>query len=107
MRDFVYIDDVIRAIFFSIKRKKAKGEIINIGTGKPNKIREIIEKIKSIIKRGEPLYGQVNLRKDEVIRIFPNVSKAKKILNWKSKIAIDYGLKKTIEHYKKEYEKKK
>ena len=38
LRDFVYVSDVVNAIIQSIKSKNSKGQIINIGSGKPQKI---------------------------------------------------------------------
>ena len=98
-RDFVFIDDVVNAIFKSFKSKKAIGQIINIGTGKPRKIKKIIQKIKKISKGGKPQYGKVKLRKDEILKLYPNISKAKNILKWKTKITFEKGLEKTIKFY--------
>ena len=36
-RDFIHVKDVVVAILQAIKNSKAKGEILNIGTGKPKK----------------------------------------------------------------------
>ena len=101
-RDFIYIDDVINAIFKCLDNKNARGEIFNIGSGKPKKIKNIIQKIKKIIKKGEPEYGKIKLRKDEILKLFPSIKKIQKKLNWKPNIPFDYGLRKTIRTY---YEK--
>ncbi len=98
-RDFVFIDDVIEAIIKSLKNKKARGEIFNIGSGKPIKIKNIIKYINKKIKKGHPLYGKIKLRKDESIKVFPTITKAKKIINWKPKTSFETGLKKTINFY--------
>ena len=45
LRDFIYIDDVVEAIIKSLSIKNLNGEIINIGTGKPIKLKNIITKI--------------------------------------------------------------
>ena len=42
LRDFIYIDDVIRAIINSLLIKKSKGKIINIGTGKLEKLEMLL-----------------------------------------------------------------
>ena len=34
LRDFIYVDDVIKAIIKALKNKNMSGEIINIGSGK-------------------------------------------------------------------------
>ncbi len=100
-RDFIYIDDVISAIIAILKNKNTKGEIINIGSGKPIKIKKLILKICKIIGSGKPNFGKIKLRKDEINKLYPNILKAKKLLKWKPKIDLNLGLKKTINIYKK------
>ena len=51
-------------------------------------------------KGGEPDYGKIKLRPEEIKKVFPDVKKSKKILNWKSNIKFDNGLKRTINFYK-------
>ena len=99
-RDFIYVDDVVSAIIKVLKNQKINGEIFNIGSGKPIKVKKIIEKIKNTIKSGQPIYGKIKLRKDEIPKLYPSILKAKKMLKWKPKININIGLKKTIKYYK-------
>ena len=40
------------------------------------------------IKKGNPLFGKINLRLDESKKIFPITKKAKKILDWNKKVPI-------------------
>ena len=98
-RDFVYVDDVVDGIIKSLKNKKAKGQIFNIGSGKPLKIKGVIEKINKKIKKGYPQYGKIKLRKDEELKTFPSIKKAKQLINWKPKISFQNGLQKTINFY--------
>ena len=98
-RDFVHVDDVVDAILKSLINKNARGQIINVGSGKPRKIRNIIEHIKKISKGGYPQFGKIKLRKDEILKLYPNIKKAKNKINWKPKIPLDKGLKSTIKFY--------
>jgi len=98
-RDFLYIDDLIKAIFLILKSSKAKGEIINIGYGFPLKIKNIINKIVNYYKLGNPQFNKIKLRKEEKIKTYPNLDKAKKIIKWSAKIDFSKGLKKTIKYY--------
>ena len=82
------------------ENKKAIGQIYNLGSGKQIKIKEVIEKIKNISKGGHPQYGKIKLRKDEIKKLYPNISKIKKVINWKPKILFEKGLKSTIKSYK-------
>ena len=100
-RDFVYIDDVVNGIIKSLKTKKNNGQIINLGSGKPIMIKDVILKICEIIGSGKPKFGKIKFRKDEIKNLYPSIVKAKKILNWTPKVKINLGLKKTINYYKK------
>jgi len=100
LRDFVHVEDIVVAIIKSIDNKRAKGEIINIGSGKPKKIKNIINFLVNRLKGGKPLFGKIKLRKDEILKIYPDISKAKKILKWRPKINFTKGLINTITHYK-------
>ena len=100
-RDFLYIDDAIDSIIKIFKRPESQGKIINIGYGTPIEIKKIILMINSLIKKGKPKFGKLNLRIDESMKIYPNLLVAKKILRWKSKTSIKKGLVKTIQFYKR------
>ena len=80
-RDFIYVTDVISAIMKSLQSTKAKGQIINVGSGKAINIKNLIKKIVKLTKGGKPQYGKIKLRKEEAIQIFPSIAKAKNYLN--------------------------
>ena len=100
LRDFIYIDDLINAIIKALNNKKVLGEIINIGSGNPIKVKELILKICKQTKLGKPIFGKIKFRKDEIVNLYPNIKKAKKYLGWYPKIKLDNGLKKTIIFFK-------
>ena len=102
-RDFLYVDDAVNAIMLTIKSKKLLGEIINVGYGKCITVKKVINYICNIIGKGKPEYNKIKLRKDEAKIIYPNILKAKLLLNWKPKVSFYDGLKKTINSYKNDY----
>ena len=53
IRDFCYIDDAIQAILLCLKSKKSSGHILNVGSGKPIKVKEVLNLIKNKVKRGK------------------------------------------------------
>ena len=85
MRDFIEVEQVVNAFIKTIKSEKAKGEIINIGSGQPIKIKYLINKICKLIKKGNPQFGKIKIRKDEKKIFYPNIKKAKKLINWAPK----------------------
>ena len=103
-RDFIYISDLVSAVYKTLKTniKITNGEIINIGSGKPIKIKKLIDKIINIIGSGKPKFSKIKLRSDEIVKLYPKIHKAKKLINWSPKINLEIGLKKTINFYKNE-----
>ena len=101
LRDYIYIDDVINFLILLMKKNGFDGEIFNLGTGNPVKIKDLINKICKIIKKGKPNFGVINLRKDEPLKLFANMRKVKKLLKWEPKYSLQSGLLKTIGYYKK------
>lgn len=98
-RDFLYIDDFINCIA-SLLKKNFKGEIFNVGSGNVIQIKELINLIQKKIKKGIPVFGKINLRLDENMITYPDISKVKKFIKWKPKIPLILGINKTINFYK-------
>ena len=96
-RDFVYIDDVVRANMIAMNRKVSG--IFNIGTGKQTDINTIFKKLRKILNtdtaehHGPAAHG-------EVLRTSLDCKKAKKDLGWSPKTGLDIGLKKTVNFFK-------
>jgi nucleoside-diphosphate-sugar epimerase len=101
LRDFLYVDDFSNLIEKILKKNKFKHNIYNVGYGKPIKVRKVIQLILKKTKKGKPLFGKIQMRKDESKKLFPSILRAKKEFNWKPKIKIENGLNKTITFYAK------
>ncbi len=100
LRDFLFVDDLIRAIISCFENSKSRGEIINIGQGKPKKVKDIIHLIRERVGLGKPEYNKIALREDEIKILYPTIKKAKKILKWEPKISLKKGIDLTINYYK-------
>ena len=99
LRDFCYIDDTVSAIFQALEKQEVNGEVLNVASGEPVKIRDMIEKVCAITGSGKPQYGKVSYRPGENMALYANISKEKKILQWEPRTNIDIGLQKTINYY--------
>ena len=101
-RNFIFINDVVEGIYKCLLNyNKVKGEIINIGAEKNHKVRKLIETIRNKIGSGIPKFNKIPLRKDEKIKFFPSITKAKKILKWRATTSLREGLNLTIKDYYK------
>ena len=99
LRDFCYIDDITRGILLALKCSNANGEVINLASGTPVAIYDVVEKIQGIISKGTPLFGEIPYRDGENMALYADTSKAKSILNWEYQIQMDEGISQTIKYY--------
>ena len=100
LRDFSHIDDITNGIIMSFDKDEANGEIINLASGVPLSIREIIETIQELIGSGSPDFGKISYRNGENMTLFADILKAKKILGWSPKVGLNEGLERTINHFR-------
>jgi nucleoside-diphosphate-sugar epimerase len=98
-RDFIYIDDLTNLIFLLLKDKKHNGEIFNAGSGKPIQLKKLVKLIQKKCGGGKPNFGKIGLRKDESIRFYSKIDKAKKKLKWKVKTNLKKGISSIIQNY--------
>lgn len=96
LRDFCYVDDTVDAIFASLDSEAARGEVINIASGQPVSIRQMIDSIRELISSGTPDYGAVPYRAGENMALYADVRKAQQVLNWTARTNLLTGLKRTI-----------
>tara|TARA_B100001093_G_C26829967_1_gene1015701 strand:+ start:1469 stop:2362 length:894 start_codon:yes stop_codon:yes gene_type:complete len=100
-RDFLFIDDLSNLISKIIKKNKIKKGIYNVGSGKPKKIKSLINDIQSSINKGFPQYGKIKMRKDEILNLYPDIKKTTETFSWKPRIKLKDGLSRTIRFYEK------
>ena len=83
-----------------------KFDIINIASGIPVTIREIIENIFSVINF-EDISVQYDATKPTMIpKRLIDIKKIKDLTSWKPKTTLNNGLKKTIDWYREHYKNK-
>ena len=96
-RDFCYVEDVVNAIILAFRAKDLEGQVFNIGSGTPTTIREVIERVQILVGGGLPQYGALSYRVEENMALYANIQKAQEKLGWSPKVAMDEGLRKTID----------
>ena len=99
-RGFCYVDDVVEANILAMESKKIKGgEVINIGSEKSYSINYLAKLIGGNVK-------YLPTRPGDVLHTKADISLAKKLLNWSSKVSLEEGLEKTKQWFEKNYPKK-
>ena len=91
-RDFVYVDDVVRALINAMT-VNYNGEI-NIGSNIESKVKDIIKYIEDYTEKN-CLVEKRPAVKGEQQRSFLDSSLAKKVLDWKAEVSLEEGIKAT------------
>ena len=100
-RDYVYIEDAVRAYDLVLKSKKVIREPINFGTGKDVKIIDLANKIIELFgKKGKLKPVHIAPRPGEVQKLVADNRKAKELLGWTPRVSLERGLKEFVEWYK-------
>ncbi len=97
-RDFTYVDDIARG---TIAAQRELGyEIINLGGGNnPVSINQVIKQIESCLGKRCKLQHKL-FHKADMMTSWADISKAERLLNWKPKVSLSDGIKKTVEWHK-------
>jgi UDP-glucuronate decarboxylase len=98
-RSFNYVIDEVEGILKMVYSDGAIGEVINIGNDKEHTILELAHLIKELTNSNSKVVFKP-LPIDDPIRRCPDISKAKRILNWEPKTSLKESLMKTIAWFK-------
>tara|TARA_Y100001958_G_scaffold11587_1_gene7056 strand:+ start:809 stop:1780 length:972 start_codon:yes stop_codon:yes gene_type:complete len=102
-RDYTFVTDTCEAYYKVFKSKKIFGQILNIGTNKEFKIKDIALKVfKKLDVNPKIIHDTNRVRSDksEVKRLLCDNKKILKSIGWKPKVSFDEGLSQTINWYK-------
>jgi UDP-glucose 4-epimerase/dTDP-L-rhamnose 4-epimerase len=97
IRDFTHVTDIAESVVLSAEKDSTNGKFFNVGTGKPTRINEIVEKVFQNVEPvpinykpyppGDPLGG------------YSDTTLMKKLLNWEPKMTLDIGIKEYFEWF--------
>ncbi len=101
LRDYVYVDDVVRANLLALA---SPSDTFNIGTGIGTSVNELLAVLRDVVKKDisfehrPPIPG-------EVFKNILDYKKAERILNWKPQTFLSDGIKKTYQSFLNERKK--
>lgn len=101
-RDFVYVDDLIRAVKLAATVPGVGGETFQIATNAETSVGELLDELLPVldaagvedveIRHGAPRLGDVR-------RNYSDASKAGRMLGWRAGVDLEEGLKRTVEWF--------
>jgi dTDP-L-rhamnose 4-epimerase len=91
LRDFIYIDDVVEALFAAIEGPATESRCVDIGSGIPTTIHELAQTIAAICGAPEPIVV-TKFRDGDVRAARCDIGPATIELGWRPKWALENGL---------------
>jgi len=98
-RSFCYVSDLIEGIY----RLMESGEHAPVNIGNPQEITilEFAERVRALVGSDVPIVFKP-LPQDDPKQRCPDISKARRILNWEPKVNLEDGLRLTVEFFRKQ-----
>lgn len=101
-RDFIYLGDLIEAVYKAATVAGVGGEIFQIATASETTVGQLTEKLVVALKdvaNIEPSVINGELRQGDVARNYSDTTKANSVLNWKCEMSLEEGLRKTVRFF--------
>jgi UDP-glucose 4-epimerase len=100
-RDFIYVEDAVKAIISSLTVPSAEGDVWNVGSGEIVTVRDCLERIERITGRtGLIEYGKRSYSENEIFQYEPKVQGTYAAFDWKPSVTLDQGLQQTWEFFR-------
>ena len=100
-RDFIYVEDVVKAIIRSLTVPSAERDVWNVGSGEVVTVRDCLERIERITGcTGLIEYGKRSYSENEIFQYELKVQETYAAFDWKPSVTLDEGLHKTWESFR-------
>lgn len=99
-RDFLYVEDTAAGLARCGQVDGVEGETLNLATGGEISVAELIKAIFSVLGRNPSVVERDERRRppaSEVERLVGDASRARDVLGWEPKVALDEGLRRTVD----------
>jgi len=92
-RDFVSVKDVARASALALESNEARGEVLNVGGGRPVTILEVAARLAAVLGK-QQLAPEVTgeYRVGDIRHCFGDSSRARRLLGYQPEVQLDEGL---------------
>lgn len=98
-RDYVYVEDVSRAVVDAVELSGHRAEVLNIGTGVATSVNEVIDAIQSEL--GVTLdVERVPGRATDVRGIALDVKRAREVMGWWPRTSFGEGIRRTVDWWR-------
>jgi nucleoside-diphosphate-sugar epimerase len=105
-RTFTYVTDTVDAFVRALRTPESRGEIVNVGATGTVTILRLAELVQSIVGIPQPLrarfipYETLPGKYQDVRQRVPDTAKARSLLGFEAKIALEDGMRRTVEWHR-------
>ncbi len=99
-RDFTYIENVVAANLSAASAPKAAGNVINVANGERITLNELLNELKQLTGRTDVTAEYRDSRVGDVRHSLADITMARELLGYESKVNLREGLKRTLDWWK-------
>jgi nucleoside-diphosphate-sugar epimerase len=99
-RDFTYIDNVVAANMNAATAPDAAGKVINVANGERITLNQLLEELKELTGNSDVTAEYLEPRVGDVRHSLADISRARELLGYESKVDLREGLRRTIDWWK-------
>jgi UDP-glucose 4-epimerase len=101
-RDFIYVEDLVRAVRLAATSEGVGGEVFQIATNAETSVQEMVEEVLPVLAavgiKGVEV-RQAAPRLGDVMRNYSDTSKAARMLGWQAEVGLKEGLRRTVDWF--------
>ena len=96
-RDFLYVDDAVRALIALADTEAAAAQIVNVGSGIETTVRQVAEEVASLSGGAADIrFGAKASRPDEAGRYVCSIEKLHRLTGWRAHVALQEGFARSL-----------
>ena len=99
-RDFTYIDNVVFANMNAASAKEASGKVINVANGQRITLNQLLAELKDLTGKQDVTAEYLEPRVGDVRHSLADITMARELLGYESKVDLREGLQRTIDWWK-------
>ncbi len=91
-RDFIHVQDIVRANILALEKKEADYQVFNVGTGRSLTLLEMCDVLQKVLKKKIAPQSVRRFREGDIRHCYAETTRAEKVLGFKAAISFEEGI---------------